>query len=82
MSTLENTISMLEVLPEADLIKIQEFTKKLFRQRGAEYPFASKSREEIYADLEVSRRQAVEGQCQEMGKAFAEIRSKYRKNAS
>ncbi len=25
MSTLENTISMLEVLPEADLIKIQDY---------------------------------------------------------
>lgn len=77
MSTLENTISMLEVLPEADLIKIQEFTKKLFRQRGAEYSFASKSREEIYADLEVSRQQVAKGQCQEMGEALAEIKLKY-----
>ena len=46
MSTLESTISILEVLPEADL-------------------------------LEVSRQQAAEGKCQEMGQALAEIREKY-----
>lgn len=77
MSTLENTISMLEVLPEADLIKIQDFTKKLFCQQGTECPFTLKSREEIYMDLEVSRQQAAKGKCQEMGEALAEIRSKY-----
>lgn len=77
MSTLENTISMLEALPEADLIKIQNFTKKLLCQRSEEGPFASKSRKEIYADLEASRQQAAKGKYQEMGEALAEIRSKY-----
>ena len=77
MTTLENTISMLEVLPEADLVKIQDFTRKLFRKRGAAYPFQPKSREEIYRDLEISRQQAAEGKCQEMGQALAEISEKY-----
>lgn len=77
MSTLENTISMLEGLPETGLIKIQNFIKKLFRQRSEEGPFASKSRDEIYADLEISGQQAAEEQYQEMGEALAEIRSKY-----
>ena len=77
MSTLENTISILEVLPESDLIKIQDFAKKLFRQRSDEYPFPLKSRKEIYNDLEISRQQAAEGNCQEMGSALAEIRGKY-----
>ncbi len=36
MSTLEKTISMLETLPDADLIKIQDLIQKLFQQRGAE----------------------------------------------
>lgn len=31
MSTLQNTISMMQTLPETDLIKIQNFTKKLSR---------------------------------------------------
>ena len=77
MSILENTISMLEVLPEADLIKIQDFAKKLFRQSGAEYSFPPKSRKEIYRDLEISRQQAADGKCQDMGEALIEIREKY-----
>lgn len=77
MSTLENTISMLEVLPETDLIKIQNFAEKLFRQSGAKCPFPPKSKKEIYRDLEISRQQASEGKCQEMGQALAEIREKY-----
>ena len=51
MSTLESTISMLEVLPEADLKEVQQFTKRLFMLRSDKYPFPPKSREEIYKDL-------------------------------
>ncbi len=76
MSTLQNTISMIEVLPEADLLKIQDFAKKLF-QRNTKCPFPPKSEEEIYRDLEISRQQAAEGKCQEMGEALEEIRAKY-----
>ena len=36
MSTLQNTISMMETLPETDLIKIQNFTKKLSQRRELE----------------------------------------------
>lgn len=36
MSTLQNTISMLEVLPESDLIKVQNFTKKLSKHHELE----------------------------------------------
>ena len=76
MSTPQNTISMLEVLPEADLLKIQDFTKKVF-QHSTDCPFPPKSREEIYKDLEISRQQATEGKCQEMGEALTEIKEKY-----
>ena len=31
MNALENTISMMRVLPEAELVKIQDFTMKLFQ---------------------------------------------------
>lgn len=77
MSTLENTISMLEVLPEADLVKTQEFVRELFRQRQRVCSFPLKSKADIYKELEISRRQAAEGQCMEMGQALAEIRGKY-----
>lgn len=36
MSTLEKTISMIETLPEADLIKIQDLIQKFFQQREKE----------------------------------------------
>lgn len=36
MSTLQNTISMMQTLPEADLIKIQDFTRKLSKRRELE----------------------------------------------
>lgn len=36
MSTLQNTIFMMKTLPEADLIKIQNFAKKLSQHRELE----------------------------------------------
>ena len=77
MSTLESTISILEVLPEADLLEVQQFAKRLFTLRSDKHPFPLKSREEIYKDLEISRQQAAEGKCQEMGQTLTEIREKY-----
>ena len=44
---------------------------------SATCPFQPKSQEEIYRDLEISRQQAAEGKCQEMGQALAEISEKY-----
>lgn len=77
MNTLENTISMMKVLPENDLLEIQRFTTKLFKLRSAQSPFPQKCKEEIYKDLETSRKQSAEGKCQEMGQALKEIRGKY-----
>ena len=43
MSTLESTISMLRVLPEADVEVIFEMTKKLFADKSS--PFAPVGKE-------------------------------------
>ncbi len=84
MSTIENTVAMMKTLPEVDLVKIQDFTKKLFQRRECEAIdeavgrfLKPKSAEDIYRELEISRQQAAEGKCQEMGEALAEIRRKY-----
>ena len=77
MMMLENTISMIKVMPEADLAEVQNFARKLLQRRDAGCPFPLKSREDIYKDLAVSRRQAAEGKCQDMGQAIAEIKAKY-----
>ncbi len=84
MSTLQSTISMMQTLPEADLIKIQNFTKKLSKRRELESAdeavgrfLPPKSREDIYRDLETSRQQAAEGDYQEAGEFLAELRAEY-----
>lgn len=84
MSTLQNTTSMMQTLPEADLIKIQDFTKKLSKRHELEAAdeavakfLPPKSPEDIYRDLEISRQQAAEGKYQEAGEFFAELRAEY-----
>ena len=77
MTVLENTISMIKILPEADLEEIQIFAKKLLQKRNVGCPFALKSKEDIYKDLEISRQQIDDGKCKEMGQAIEGIRKKY-----
>ncbi|MDE5825289.1 MAG: hypothetical protein K2G55_07120 [Lachnospiraceae bacterium] len=77
MSAFENTVSMMEVLPESDLIEIENFTKKLYMLRNSESPFRPLTEEEILNDLQISREQIAQGKCKEMGQAIEEIRNKY-----
>lgn len=77
MTMLENTISMIKVMPEADLAEIQNFAKKLLQRRDAGCPFPLKSKEDIYKDLEVSRQQIQNGEYQKAGEFIAEVRKEY-----
>lgn len=77
MTTLENTISMIKVMQEADLAEVQNFARKLLQRREAGCPFPLKSREDIYKDLEVSRQQIRDGEYQEAGAFIAGIRKEY-----
>ena len=77
MNTFENTVSMMEALPESDLIEIENFTKKLYMLRIAESPFRPVSGEDILNDLQISREQTAQGKCKEMGQAIEGIRNKY-----
>lgn len=77
MTTLENTISMIKLLPEADLTEIQNVAKKLLQRRNVECPFALKSREDLYKDLEVSRAQIADGEYQAANEFIAEVRREY-----
>lgn len=74
---LENTISMIKVMPEADLAEVQNFVRKLLERRDADCPFPLKSREDIYKELEISRQQIQDGEYQEAGKFIAEVRKEY-----
>ena len=84
MSTLQNTISMIEALPEADLLKIQDLTKKLITRHELEATdeavgkfLPPKSREDIYRDLERSRKQIEMGQCRSAEEVFNGLEQRY-----
>ncbi|HCT91651.1 MAG TPA: hypothetical protein DF613_09790 [Lachnospiraceae bacterium] len=80
MSIMENTISMMESLPEADLLKIQNFTRKLFQCHESESTdeavgrfLEPMSREDFMRDIEIAERQFAAGEYQEMGEAIDDI---------
>lgn len=80
MNTLQNTISMMKTLPEADLIKIQDFTKKLSKRHELEAADEAVGRflkpmspEDFMKDIETAEKQFAAGEYQEMGEAIDEI---------
>ena len=86
MSTLENTITMLEALPEADLRKVSVFIKKFFltpaksddAARVASYnPYQPLTGEELFNSLEESRKRAEEGHVLDAHQVAANVREKY-----
>ena len=75
MSTLESTISMLRVMPEADVRIIFEMTKKLFDDKAS--PFAPVSKKHILQDVDVSSRQIQQGDIKDAAEAIRELKTKY-----
>ena len=72
MTTLETTISLIRILPEADLDEIQNFAK-----REANCPFALKSREDIYKDLEIAHQQIASGEYQDADEFIVGVKKEY-----
>ena len=62
MSTLEATVSMLEVMPDDDKTKVYEYTQSLFEASKSNNPFVPKTKEDILTDLEESREQISRGE--------------------
>ena len=77
MTTLENTISLIRILPEADLDEIQNFAKKLIQKREANCPFALKSCEDIYKDLEIAHQQIASGEYQDADEFIVGVKKEY-----
>lgn len=80
MTTLENTISILECLPETDLIQIQDLAKKLFRRHEDKTVdeavgrfLKPMSREDFMRDIENADKEFARGEYQEMGEALDEV---------
>ena len=74
MSTLEATVSMLEQLPERDLLKIQAFVRLFFPETSN--PFDPLTEEEIYAQLERSRKHAEERKRKDARQVSSKVRAK------
>lgn len=81
MTTYESTVSMMQNLPEADLLVINEFVKRLSAKekvREERYnPYKHLTREEIVDQLAIARKNAEEGRVLEAHQASANIREKY-----
>ncbi len=76
MSALESTVSMLEVMPVAEVQAVFEITKAIFEQRQ-ESPFQPLTKEQILEDLEISSKEIEEGKFMEMSNAIQALRSRY-----
>lgn len=75
MGTLEATVSMMKQLPERDLLKIQAFVRLFFPDSSN--PFAPLTEEEIYAQLESSRKHSEEGKLKNARQVSINVRAKY-----
>lgn len=84
MGTLENTISMMEVLPEADLIEIQNFTKKLLRRHESMMNgdvvgkvLKPMSHEDFMKDVENAEQEIVCGKCRSAEEVWGDLEHRY-----
>ncbi len=77
MSTIEATMSMLEVMPEDARIKVLEFTQQLFTSKKPENPFLPLTADMIMEDIEKSEEDIKEGNYRPMEEALDDMERKY-----
>ena len=75
MSTLESTISMLRVLPEAEVQVIFDITRAMLEKRPS--PFATVSKESVIKDIDLSTEQFARGEAREAREVISDLRAKY-----
>ena len=73
MSTLEQIVSMLELMSEEKQILVLNYTQTLLTSRKTSSPFKSLTDNDVLNDLEVSRFQNENGQGVQMKKALLEM---------
>ncbi|MBQ7448114.1 MAG: hypothetical protein IJV59_09255 [Eubacterium sp.] len=75
MSTLEATISMLEQLPEPELVVVFQTTKALL-ENHKKSPFKPLTKEQVMSDLAISRKQFENGQYSAMSDIIESLRDR------
>ena len=73
MSSIEATISMLEVMPEDARLLVMEYTQSLFNARKPESPYTMKTESQILNDLAESRKEIEEGMGLDMQDALKQM---------
>ena len=77
MSTLEATVSMLQSLPEAELLTIHDLTRRLYIKQNKDVDLKVMTEEEIFDKLDKSRKYADEGRVLDADVAISKLRVKY-----
>lgn len=84
MSTFENTVSMMKALPEADLLEIQSFTRKIFQLRESEAAdkavgtfLKPMSREDFMQDIAIAEQEIADGKYRPADEVFNELERRY-----
>ena len=73
MSTLEATVSMLEIMPEEARKKVYLFTQELFGAQTPASPYVPVGEKQILSDLAQSREQIARGEGVDMEKALRQM---------
>lgn len=77
MSTLDATVSMLELLKEDELLIVQKLIKSIFESHDSDNPFKPLSEEQMYAMLAKARKQADNGEYDDADDFYNSMVAKY-----
>ena len=73
MSILDTTVSMIQRCTEDELQVVQQVIRQFFRNRESQ----TITKSQFLGELEISRKQHQNGQCQDANEALTELRDKY-----
>ena len=73
MSTLDATVSMVQRCTEEELQVVQQVIRQFFLNRSTQ----TTTKSQFLEELDISRKQYQNGQCQEAHQAWSELREKY-----
>lgn len=77
MSTLDATVSMLELLKEDELLVVQKLIRSMFESHDSDNPFKPLSEEQMYAMLAKARKQADNGEYVDADDFYNSMVAKY-----
>lgn len=77
MSTIEETVSMMETMPEEAQRKILLYARELFSAKRPSNPYRPLSEKQILSDLAHSRKEAADGKSEEAHAAINAMRKQH-----